>query len=74
MRFTVFVLSALKSSIQNIQFPKNQTHCTYVWLHKDGKHNGRTTLRLAYYGCKNLAHTSKMRQVKRTQMVASCKC
>ena len=33
------------------------------------KHNVRTTLRLAYHGCKNLTHMSKTRQVKRTQMV-----
>jgi len=35
------------------------------------KHNVCTTLRLAYYGCKNLTHTSKTRQVKRTRMVAT---
>ena len=35
------------------------------------KHNVWTTLRLAYHGCKNLTHTSKTRQVKRTQMVAT---
>ena len=38
------------------------------------KHMGvRTTLRLAYHGCKILAHTSKIRQVKRTQMVAAAR-
>jgi len=31
----------------------------------------KTTLQLAYHGCKNLAHTSKTRQVKRTQMVVT---
>ena len=35
------------------------------------KHNVWTTLWLAYYGCKNLSHTSKTGQVKRTQMVAA---
>ena len=38
------------------------------------KHKGvSTTLRLAYHGCKNLAHTSKTSQVKRTQMVAAAR-
>ena len=37
------------------------------------KHNVRTKLRLAYHGCKNLTHTSKTRQVKRTQMVATAR-
>ena len=32
------------------------------------KRNVWTTLPLAYHGCKNLTHTSKTRQVKRTQM------
>jgi len=35
------------------------------------RQNVWTTLRLAYHGCKNLTHTSKTRQVKRTQMVAT---
>jgi len=35
------------------------------------KHNVGTTLRLAYHGCKNLTHTSKTRQLKRTQLVGS---
>ena len=35
------------------------------------KHNVRTTLQLAYHGCKNLTHTSKTRHVKRTQMVVT---
>jgi len=35
------------------------------------KRNVWTTLQLAYHGCKNLTHTSKTRQVKRTQMVAT---
>ena len=38
---------------------------------KSLKHNMMTTLRLAYHGCKNLTHTSKTRQVKRTQMVTT---
>jgi len=35
------------------------------------KHNVKTTLQLAYHGCKNLTHTSKTRHVKRTQMVVT---
>jgi len=35
------------------------------------KHNVRCTLQLTYHGCKNLTHTSKTRQVKRTQMVVN---
>jgi len=35
------------------------------------KHNVRTTLQLAYHGCKNLSHTSKTPHVKRTQMVVT---
>jgi len=35
------------------------------------KHNVKTTLQLAYHGCKNFTRTSKARQVKRTQMVAT---
>jgi len=35
------------------------------------KHNVWTTWRLAYHGCKNLTHTSKTRQAKRTQLVAT---
>ena len=39
------------------------------------KHNVMTTfgtLKLAYHGCKNITHTSKTRQVKRTQIVCIC--
>jgi len=35
------------------------------------KHNVRTTLQLAYHGCKNLTHTSTTRQAKRNQMVVT---
>ena len=35
------------------------------------KHNMRTTMRLAYHGCKTLTHTSRTRQGKRTPMVAT---
>jgi len=35
------------------------------------KHNVRTTLQLAYHGCKNLTRTTKPRLVKRTQMVVT---
>jgi len=38
---------------------------------KTSKHNVRTTLQLAYYGCKNLTHTSKTPHVKRTQLVVT---
>ena len=38
---------------------------------KSLKHNVRTTLQLAYHGCKNLTHTSKTPHVKRTQMVVT---
>ena len=37
------------------------------------KHKAWTTLRLAYNGCENLTHTSKTRQVKYTQMVATAR-
>ena len=37
------------------------------------KHNVKTMLRIAYHSCKNLTHTSKTRQVKRTQMVATAR-
>ena len=40
---------------------------------KSSKHNLRTTLQLAYQDCKNLAHTSKTRHVKRTQMAVIVK-
>ena len=35
------------------------------------KHNVRTSLQLAFHGCKNLTHTSKTRHVKRTPMVVT---
>ena len=35
------------------------------------KHNVRTTLQLAYHGCKYLTHTSTTRHEKRTQMVVT---
>ena len=45
------------------------------WLHKYVNAQGReehvATRLPAYHGCTNLAHTSKARQVKRTQMVAT---
>ena len=44
----------------------------YLWRHKKTlKHNVRTTLQLAYHGCKYLTHTSKTFHVKRTQMVVA---
>jgi len=45
-------------------------HLCSVWRLKILKHNVRTTLQVAYHGCKNLTR-SKTRQVKRTQMVAT---
>jgi len=50
---SLFLFVVLNSSTQNIQFPKNQTHYTYRLC------SGRKDK-----GCKNLAHTSKTRQVK----------
>jgi len=38
---------------------------------KTFKHNVRTTLRIAYHVCKNLAHANETRQVQRTQMGAT---
>ena len=49
-----FFLAVLNSRTQNIQFPKNQTHYAYSLC------SGRKDK-----GCKNLAHASKTRQVKR---------
>jgi len=51
-----FFFAVLNSSTQNIQFPKNQTHYTYS-LCSGSKDKG----------CKNLAHTSKTRQVKHSK-------
>jgi len=51
---------------------RNNKHLEHVCSSiKTLKHNVWTTLRLAYHGCKNLTHTSKTCQVKRTQMVAN---
>jgi len=50
---------------------KRTARIYYVCGHNTLKHNVRTTLQLAYHGCKNLTHTSKTRQVKRTQMVVT---
>ena len=59
---SVFYLSVLTK-------PKHTAHmCGGV---KTLKHNLRNNLRLAYNGSKNLTHTSKTRQVKRTQIVAT---
>jgi len=40
---------------------------------KTSKHSVRSTLQLAYHGCKNLTHTSKIRHVKHTQTVVTVK-
>jgi len=53
MSVVSFFFAMLNSSTQNIQLPKNQTHYTY------GLCSGRKDK-----SCKNLAHTSKTRQVK----------
>jgi len=37
------------------------------------KNNVRTTLQLAYHGCKNLTHTSKTAHVQRIQMVVTAR-
>ena len=47
--------------------------CSMCGGKKTLKHNMKTTLQLAYNGCKNLTHTSKTRQVKRTQMVVTAR-
>ena len=55
-------------------FKKKQTNtlCLYIMCGgiKTLKHSVRTTLQLAYHGCKNLTHTSKigLRHVNRIQM------
>jgi len=46
-------------------------HCTYVWRHKDVKARREEHVVTHLPGYKNLTHTSKTRQVKRTQMVAT---
>ena len=46
---------------------KKNKHCTYAWRHKDVK----AQREVAYHDWKNLTHTTKTRQVKRTQMVAT---
>ena len=50
-------------------------HTAHMWAGgiKSLKHNVRTTLRLAYHGCKNITHKNKTRQVKRTHMFATAK-
>ena len=54
---------------------KKQTNTLHLYSMCGGiktlKHNVRTTLQLAYHGCKYLTHTSKTRHVKRTQMVVT---
>jgi len=37
------------------------------------KHNVRSTLQLAYHGCKNLTHASKIRHAKHTKMVVTAR-
>jgi len=58
VNFTSVFFAVFNSSTQNIQFPKNQTHCTYSLC------SGRKDK-----DCKNLAHTSKTRQVKHPKSV-----
>jgi len=49
----------------------------YLYSMCDGiktlKHNVKTTLQLAYHGCRNLTRASKTRHVKRTQMVVTAR-
>jgi len=53
---------------------KKNEHTPHVWnAIKTFRYNVRTTLPLAYHSCKNLTHTSKTRQVKRTQMFATAR-
>jgi len=56
---------------------KNKTIALHLYSICGGintiKHNVRTTLQLAYHGCKNLTHTSKTRHVKRTQTVVTAR-
>jgi len=58
-----------------IIYVKRNTHTLHLYSMCGGiktlKHNVRTTLQLAYHGCKNLTHTSKTRHVKRIQMVVT---
>ena len=54
---------------------KQKTNTLHLYSMRGGiktlKHNVRTTLQLAYHGCKYLTHTSKAPHVKRTQMVVT---
>ena len=50
---------------------KTQTPCTYVWRHKDVKAQRVDHATTLLPRLKNLTHTSKTRQVKRIQMVAT---
>ena len=52
---------------------KRTKHTAHMCGIKTLKHNLKTTWQLAYNGCKNLTHTSKPHQVKRTQMVANAR-
>ena len=61
-----FFLSMLKKQTHTAPI-----HCSVCGGIKTLKHNVRTNLQLAYHDCKNLIHTSKTRQVKRTQIVAT---
>jgi len=54
---------------------KEKTNTLHLYSMRGGiktsKHNVRTTLQLAYHGCKYLTHTSKTPHVQRTQMVVT---
>jgi len=52
-----------------------KTNILHLYIMRGGiktlKHDVRTTLQLAYHGCKYLTHTSKTRHVNRTHMVVT---
>jgi len=52
---------------------KNQTHRTFVWLRKDVKAPLENQVATRLPRLKNLTHTSRKREVKRTQMVATAR-
>ena len=72
----VYVISRI-TSVFSYLCSKKKTNTLHLYSMCGGiktlKHSVRTTLQLAYHGCKNLTHTSKigLRHVKRTQMVVT---
>jgi len=51
----------------------NTLHILYVWRKKYVKAQREDHVATRFPGCKNLTHTNKTRQVKRTQMVATAR-